>query len=110
MIRRKNSNNLILNLVKENVGNEMAQAFIKIFETDYNTLKAFWSICLIMSISACAYLITQTLLSYFSYETYTSSKTIFQNPTDFPMITICNNNQYTTKYFIILIGTFMSHI
>ena len=97
MTDNNKSNQLMIALIKENIGNETGHALIKLIYTEHKILKLFWAISLILSNSFCAYLIVQTLLEYLNFETYTSTKTIFETPFVFPKVTICNNNQFTTQ-------------
>ena len=94
----KLKSDLVQTLIKENIGNETGHAFIKMIYSEHFGLKFFWAVSLIGSNACCAYLIIQTIVNYFSFETYTSSKTIFETPTLFPKVTICNNAQFATEY------------
>jgi len=87
----------ILSLIKENLGNETAQACLKLVHYKSLLHKLFWLVCLLVCNGFCGFIIVKLLIDYFSYETFTSSKTIFELPTLFPKIIICNNNQFTTK-------------
>ena len=80
---------LVQVLIKENMGNELVQALLKTYQTNFVAIKIFWIICLIVNVGFCGYLTIQTIMAYFSYDTYTSSKTYFETPSQFPMITIC---------------------
>ena len=91
-------NQVFQTLIKENIGNEMGHAFIKMIYSEHIGLKFFWAVCLMGCNAFCAYLIIQTFVAYFSFETYTSTKTIFETPTLFPKVTICNNVQFATEY------------
>jgi len=95
---QEHKNDLVQTLIKENIGNETGHAFIKMIYSEHIVLKLFWAISLIGSNAICGYLIIQTIVAYFSFETYTSSKTIFETPTLFPKVTICNNVQFATEY------------
>jgi hypothetical protein len=88
-IHNYNKKIFIQSLIKENIGNEMIQSILKMFNTKYKLIKFFWFVCLSINVGCCSYLIIETLMGYFSYETYTSSKTYFETPSQFPMVTIC---------------------
>jgi hypothetical protein len=62
----------VRNLTKETLGNETAQAIIRIFETRYLGLKIFWLICLLGCGSLCGYLVAQTLITYLTFSVYTT--------------------------------------
>ena len=45
-----------------------------------------------------AYLVIEGILTYLTYSVLTSTRTIFETPTLFPKITICNQNPFITDY------------
>ena len=53
-------------------------------------MKVIWAFCILLSSCACFYLISIGFISYYRYDTYISSTTIQEIPTNFPAITICN--------------------
>jgi hypothetical protein len=83
---------------KETLGNETAQAVIRIFETKYFGLKLFWLVCLLGCSGLCFYLVAQTLMIYLGYPVYTTTTIVNEMPTVFPKITICNSVFATTEY------------
>jgi len=89
---------LIISLIKEGIGNEAAQAFIKIFQREKPIAKLFWTLSLLMSSGVCSFLVANSLINYLNFDTNTSMSTIFETPIQFPKITICNQNQFTTQY------------
>ena len=88
----------IKSLLKEVLYNSTAQAVLKILFTRSKLIKSIWIICLALTLSTCAPLLIRNLMSYFSFEVITTSRTIFETPTLFPKVTICNRNLFTTKY------------
>ena len=93
----------ILNLIKENIGFEGAQALIRIFDNKNVFLKIFWVVCLLGSNLICGYLLVQTLLTYLSFQVFTTTTTVHETPAVFPKITICNSAFATTEYALNLI-------
>jgi hypothetical protein len=91
-----NQDDKIILLVKQNLTNEAVQGFFKIFFDSSKTIKCFWTLSLFVANGLNAYLIISSIMTYLSFSVSTSSKTIVENPTDFPQITICNNNQFCT--------------
>ena len=87
-------------LVKQNLTNEAVQGFFKVFLSAYKTIRIFWALTLILANGLNAYLIIQSILTYFSYGVSTSLRSIAVLDAEFPQITICNNNQFTTEYSI----------
>ena len=93
-----NRKELIIALLKEVLYNSIAQAIIKIAQTPHKTLKVFLLVSVCASTGVCSFLVIKTLLAYFSYGVNTTSRTIFEEPTEFPMVTICNQSPFTTDY------------
>jgi hypothetical protein len=89
---------LTKNLTKETIGNETAQAIIRMLETKSIGLKLFWLLCLHVCSSLCGYLVTETLITYLSYPVYTTTTVVSEMPTQFPKITICNSALAQTEY------------
>ena len=89
---------LIKTLIKENVGFEGAQAFVRIFDIKNMLSKIFWMLCLLASVLMCGYLLVQTLLTYLSFQVYTTTTTVHETLAIFPKITICNSVLTTTEY------------
>ena len=88
----------IESLLKEILYNSLAQAIIKTILTPHLVLKVFLLIFVLGSSGFASYLIIQSLLAYFSYGVITISRTIYETPTLFPKVTICNTNEFTTEY------------
>ena len=93
-----NNRKLIKNLIKETIGNEASQAFIRIFDSKHLGLKLFWLISLLGCGSLSFYLVAETLFIYLSYPVYTTTKIVYEVPTVFPKVTICNAMPAITEY------------
>ncbi len=59
--------------------------------------KIAWILFFIGSLSYCVYLIITAISGYLEYNTVTNIKTITETPANFPVITICNLNQFQTN-------------
>ena len=94
---------LIKNLIKENIGFEGAQALVRVFDAKKAFFKIFWSLCLLFSNLMCGYLLVQTLFTYLSFQVFTTTTIVHENPAVFPKITICNSAFGTTEYALNLI-------
>lgn len=88
----------IKKLLKEMISNPLAQAILKIFLSSNIVLKSFLLIFVIVSTSAASFLVIRSIMEYFSYGVSSMSRTIYETPTLFPKITICNPNPLTTEY------------
>ena len=84
-------------VAKETLYNSIAQACIKVYETPRISLKIYWLACIVCTSSLASYLVIQSILSYFSFEVTTTSRTIFETPTHFPKVTICNLSPFTSQ-------------
>ena len=94
----QNRNFKINILIKEALYNSTAQSIIKIIETPCLALKVYLLLCVILSSSLCSHLLIQLILSYFSHSVSTASRTLYETPSTFPKITVCNLNPFSTKY------------
>ena len=93
-----NSSLLIKQTLKEVLYNSLAQAILKIFQTPHILLKVFLVVFVIVANGLCAYLILQAVLNFLSFEVITTTRTIFETPSLFPKVTICNVNPFATEY------------
>jgi hypothetical protein len=85
-------------LFKRTLNNSFAQAIIRLFDTNYISLKLFWFVCLLGCVSLCCYLMIQALISYLSNSVYTTTTIVHEIPAVFPKVTICNSASATTEY------------
>ena len=86
----KCSKNETDHLLQEVLYNSTAQAILRIKNTPHNLIKFFLLACLLFLLAYSSYAIIDTLLIYFSYEVFTVTKTIYETPTLFPKVSICN--------------------
>lgn len=84
-------------LARHDMTNEMARSILKIFETEHNQLKIVLILILVIVTSLSSYLSIESILSYFDYEVSTKLRTVYETPTLFPKVTICNINPFTTE-------------
>ncbi len=88
----------ILDLIKQTIGNETAQAAIKIFQAPHSLVKLYWIICLSVAGSLTGYFVIQSLVSFATFRVNTNTRTIFETSSLFPRVTYCNKNPFVTKY------------
>ena len=72
--------------------------FAKIFENHNPLAKLIWTCILIVLTSLTGYLLIQNLILYYQYDVVTQVNVISVRPMNFPTITICNLNTFTTRY------------
>ena len=79
------------------IRNETVDVLLKIFHTPHFTLKLYLFLFVVTSSSLAAYMVIETILNYLAYEVSTTSRTVFETPTLFPRVTICNANMFTSE-------------
>ena len=88
----------MLDLVKQTIGNETAQAAIKIFQTPHFLVKFYWIFCLLAACTLTAYFVIESLVNFVTFKVNTNTRTIFETSSLFPRVTYCNKNPFLTKY------------
>ena len=88
----------IKNLFKNDLRTELFEVISKIFNTPHIGLKFYLFLFIAGSSCLASYMVIETIFAYFEYKVITTSRTIFETPTLFPKITICNTNMFQTAY------------
>ena len=88
----------IKRLSKDILYNSTAQAIYKITQTPHFVIRIFLCVCVVASTAFSSYSVSKSILNYFSFEVNTISRKLFETPVDFPKVTFCNVNQFTTNY------------
>ena len=68
-----------------------------LFKRNQISLKLFWLVCTLASGGVCGWLVSSSILDYYSYDTITQTKVEFETPTYFPAVSICSLNAFTTE-------------
>lgn len=71
-----------------------------IFRTKKLILKLMWTIFFLISAGYCSYMIHNSISDYLSYNVITNFQTVFELPSLFPTVTICNLNAFQTNFSI----------
>jgi hypothetical protein len=90
--------NVIIKLLHESFTNSLTQAIIKLLSTPYTLLKIYLFLNIFGAIAIASYMVLQSIMSYLTYEVITTSRTVYEKPTTFPKILICNQNMFQTEY------------
>jgi len=93
----KNINLKIKETIKSIVEDSTIHGIPRLVKPNSWISKIAWMLFFIASISYCIYLILTAIFVYLQYNTVTSIETITDMPADFPVITICNLNQFQTN-------------
>jgi hypothetical protein len=70
--------------------------YSKIFETKHWLLQLTWLSLFVIFTAFTSYFVAKNIIDFFVYETISKIEIINEKPTEFPVITICNANPYTT--------------
>jgi hypothetical protein len=74
------------------------QAFPKIFkDKTHMVVRIFWSIIFLTFTGITVYLLLQGILEYCQWSTVTTIQIVRESPIQFPAITICDSNPFTSK-------------
>ena len=77
---------------------ELFDIITKIIHTPNIVLKVYLFIFTLAASGMASYTVIQVFMSYFAYGVTTTTRTLFETPTLFPKVTICNVNWLTTEY------------
>ena len=77
--------------------NETLKMLIRIVNSPNKLTKIYLLILFITATTFSSYLVINSILSYLEYPVLSTTRTLYERPSVFPKITICNVNQFTTK-------------
>jgi len=72
--------------------------FSKIFTEKNSPLKLFWLVCFLLFSGGTTLLVLTNIFEYYMYEVVSKIEIINEKPIEFPAVTICNANPFTTPY------------
>ncbi|CAF0885925.1 unnamed protein product, partial [Brachionus calyciflorus] len=84
----------ILGIINNWALSTTAHGFGNIARAEKKLLKLIWLCFLILSIGYCTYQVVSYIIRYCQFNVTSSSKIIYEEPTNFPSIVICNINSY----------------
>jgi hypothetical protein len=93
---QNNQHEPLMALLKKHLTNEMHGAIFISIETPHLMLKLFLIAFLLIAYSLAAYTTIKLILTYLQYDIVTKSRTIYETPSVYPKITLCNLNPFTT--------------
>ena len=88
----------LIELLKENLTSELYHAVLDVYHSPRYIIKLYLFLFILISFGLASYTTIKLMLSYFDYEVTTTTRTISETTIDFPKITICNLNPFTTQY------------
>ena len=86
----------LFHIFKEHLTCEMYDAILIVCVTPHLILKIFLGLFLLLAHGFAAYTTIELILTYLKYDVITTSRTIYETPSVFPKVTVCNLNQFTT--------------
>ena len=90
-----------LNLLKETFiswsKRSDVNCYAKIFEYDNIFVKLFWLFILIASMSVTAWIVSWNVVAYLDYGVVSQIGDVYEIPTEFPAVTLCDNNPFTSS-------------
>jgi hypothetical protein len=72
--------------------------YSNVFDTDRTIVRVMWLACIAISISLCSFLIINSFIEYFKFDSSNSFDVIYEKYSTFPAITICPSNFFLTRY------------
>ena len=76
------------------VSDSTLHGFPRVFKSKSWLAKLMWTICFLGSLGYCSYLIFQSICNFLVFDTVMNTKVVNENLASFPVITICNLNQF----------------
>lgn len=70
--------------------------YSKVFTEKSSLLKFVWLVCFLLFSAATAFCVARNLHDYYSFEVVSKIEIVNEKPIEFPAITICNANPFTT--------------
>jgi hypothetical protein len=70
--------------------------YSKIFEYNSIFIKLIWIVILVTSLGFTSYLLVSNVNNYLNYDVTTKIGSYYELPTEFPAVTFCNSNAFTT--------------
>jgi hypothetical protein len=87
-----------MDVLIENLSCEMYHAILGVIDSEHYLIKIHLSLSLLVFYGFAAYTTVTLIMSYLEYGTSTLVSEIFEAPSTFPKVTICNLNQFTTQF------------
>lgn len=89
--------NYIKQIIVSSADESTTHGIDRIFKRKHPFIRLVWTACFVVSAAICIFMITSTLMSYFSYETVTKAQKVKEQITEFPAVSICNLSPYLTN-------------
>jgi hypothetical protein len=104
--KSSDQNPSFFHILKEHLTCEMYDAILIVCETPHLILKIFLGLFLLIAHGFAAYTTIELILTYLKYDVITTSRTIYETPSVFPKVTVCNLNTFATQTSLNIINKF----
>lgn len=102
--------NLVLQRVIKLLQSSTSHGIPNIFKTDRFTIRIIWGVCFLAAVSASSYMIFLTMSDYTKFNTVSKIEYISEIPTEFPSVSICNVNSFTTNDSIAFLESILDEL
>lgn len=86
-------------ILEKSVMSNAGYAFERFFrESNTFFVRLMWLLSLLLTSGLCFYLISKTVANYLKYEVVTKLNVIYEDPSIFPTITLCNLDPFKSNY------------
>lgn len=92
------SNEKIKNAIIDVIQSSSSHGIPNIFKSSNISIKLMWILFTLISAGLFAFMVIDNLMSYFKFEVTTKSRVVFELVSEFPTVTICNINYFTSHY------------
>jgi hypothetical protein len=88
---------MVIKTIKETFLRSTCHGFPNLIQSQNIFFKILWITTLLAFSGLCTFMIIKEFITFFEYNINTHSKKIYEIPTEFPVVTICNRNMFTTN-------------
>lgn len=87
----------IIEILIESARDSTTHGIPHFFKRANSIIRLVWAICFFSSAIVCNYMIIQSIINYFQFNTVTKVQRVDTFSTEFPTVSICNLNAYMTN-------------
>ena len=89
----------------ESLLNSKVYGLSNLIRTEFGILRSIWTLCLVLSLGTCFYMITNNLVLFFEFKVVPKISIKYETPTEFPTVDICNLGiKYKSLIYILSIS------
>ncbi|CAF0880179.1 unnamed protein product [Brachionus calyciflorus] len=97
-------------VIEESLLSSTSHGIPNIIRSDKLAIRLMWIFFTVVSTGLCSYMIVQSIMNYFSFETTSKIQIHTEKSSILPAITICNSNFFTSEYSAQFIKNFTNDI